>query len=469
MSDASVKLTEGSVMRHVTVMSFTASIGIMAIYLVDLFDIFFISLLGHEQVAAAAGYATTVLFFISALNIGLSVGAGALVARELGAGRLSSARDYTTASLVIALAIGVVLPIVTMPFLPFFVGLIGATGAVADMAVGYLQIVVPATGLSAMSMVCVAAIRANGAASWAMYPSLLGALINLIMDPLLIFGLGLDLYGAALATVMARIGTFALAIHAIIVRFKLVAPPNWERLGQNAKDIMEYAMPALIANVATPVGTAIVTRFITNYGSEAVAGIAIVGRLAPVVFSVVNALSGSIGAIIGQNYGAERFERVHEAYYAALKFLAVYVGIAIALLMLFQDAIAYAFGAKGLAKEIIFIYCGPFALVAFFNGALFVSSAAFNNLGHPRLAPLFNWAKNTIGLVFFVALGTYFFGFLGLPYGLLANAALFALIGHVVSLRIIRNLSPERKPDERVVFPERDSHTAMSHSESLHS
>jgi len=76
--------TKGDMMRHVTVMSFTSSIGIMAIYLVDLLDIFFISLLGEEEMAAAAGFASTLMFFISAINIGLSVATGSLVSQRLG-------------------------------------------------------------------------------------------------------------------------------------------------------------------------------------------------------------------------------------------------------------------------------------------------------------------------------------------------------------------------------------------------
>ena len=77
----------GSLMRHVTRMSLTTSIGLMAIFAVDFVDMVFISMLGNDALAAAVGYAGTLLFFTNAINIGLSISAGALVARELGAGR----------------------------------------------------------------------------------------------------------------------------------------------------------------------------------------------------------------------------------------------------------------------------------------------------------------------------------------------------------------------------------------------
>ena len=80
-------------MRHVTIMSLSSSLGIMAIYLVDLCDIFFISLLGEKQMAAAAGFASTVMFFVSAANIGISIATGTLVSAALGAGKNEKARE----------------------------------------------------------------------------------------------------------------------------------------------------------------------------------------------------------------------------------------------------------------------------------------------------------------------------------------------------------------------------------------
>ena len=468
MPSANVKLTEGSVMRHVTVMSFTSSIGIMAIYLVDLFDIFFISLLGHEEVAAAAGYASTLLFFVSAVNIGLSIGAGALIAQALGRDDDAGARDVTTSSAAVAVAVGIVLPILMFPALPFLIELLGAEGEVADMAIGYLVIVLPATALSGMSMVFVAAIRADGAAGWAMYPALLGATINLVFDPLLIFGLGMDLPGAATATVLARCGTFALALYAVTRKFNLVSRFNISTLRTHIAGIVFYSVPAVISNVASPIAMAILMRYITKFGPEAVAGMAIVGRLSPVVFSVVNALSGAIGAILGQNYGAGLYDRVRRAYFDAIKFLAIYVAVVILLLMLLQVIIADAFSAQGLAREMIYIFCGPFALIAFFNGILFIATAAFNSLGRPQLAPRLIWIKSTIGQLAFISLGSQFFGMQGLAYGLVCNAALFCFIAHQMTMRIFATLSDGVVEDASENLARDAHHVRVQHGKSMH-
>ncbi len=439
--------TQGSIMRHVTVMSFTSSIGIMAIYLVDLLDIFFVSLLGQTEVAAAAGFASTLMFYVSAMNIGLSIAAGTLTAQYLGKHDLTSARDAAASSMVMALAVGIVVPIAMLPFIPNLLSWLGASGEVAELAEMYLWIVLPASGLSGMSMVLVAALRSHGFAKWSMYPSLAGALVNLIFDPLLIFGLNMGLAGAATATVMARVATFAVALYAAARLFDVIAKPKVDAILRYSKEIIRFTLPAVLASIASPIGLSLVTRYVTQFGTDAVAGLAIIGRLAPVVFSVVNALSGAIGPIIGQNYGAGKHDRVRRAYFDALKFLAIYTACAIALLILFRHSIADAFNTTGLTRDILYLYCGPYAIIAFFNGMIFISNAAYGNLGKPQIAPRINWLKSTVGLWPFLAGGAYLFGLYGVGAGVLLNAALFAALSHFLTMRLIEQ-SSQHKPLE---------------------
>lgn len=460
--------TQGSTMRHVTVMSFTSSIGIMAIYVVDLLDIFFVSLLGQAEIAAAAGFASTIMFYVSAMNIGLSIAAGTLTAQYIGQNSLASAKEVAGASMIMALSLGIAVPLAMLPFLPNMLAWLGATGEVADLALMYLWIVLPASALSGMSMVLVAALRSHGFAKWAMYPSLAGALVNLIFDPLLIFGLNMDLAGAATATVFARIATFAVAFYAATRLFDVVDKPNMAAVLRYAREIVRFTLPAVLASVASPIGLSLVTRYITQFGTDAVAGLAIVGRLSPVVFAVVNALSGAIGPIIGQNYGAGKHDRVRQAYFDAMKFLAVYTLCAIVLLFVFRHIIADAFSATGLTRDMLYLYCGPYAVLAFFNGMIFISNAAYNNLGRPEIAPRINWLKSTVGLWPFLAVGSYVFGVYGVAYGILLNAICFALLCHVLTLRFIehsRQTAPRDVDEEAHAL---QTALAMEHKEPQH-
>ncbi len=439
--------TNGSLMRHVSVMSFTASIGLMAVFAVDLVDIIFISMLGHEALAAAAGYASTIMLFASAINIGLSIAAGALVSKAIGAGEHEDGREYASSVLVFAVLTGVLVPLLALPNIGFLLKLIGARGAVAEQAASYLWIILPTTMVSGMAMVAVAVLRAHGDGRRAMYPSLAGGVVNAALDPILIFMLSMGLQGAAFATVLARFMTLAVALYPAIRRYEAFSIP---RLACVKRDILEatrIAVPAVLSTVATPVGAAIVTREMAKHGSDAVAGIAVINRLVPVVFAVVFALSGAIGPIIGQNFGAGLTHRVRETFLGGLKFTAIYVIGAAGLLFIFRGQIAELFNATDATRSLLFLFCGPLALASFFNGAIYVSNASFNNLGHPGYSTWVNWGRNTIGVWPLAIIGSAYWGAPGVLIGQALGGVIFAAIAIWLSLRVIEN------PQDSVVQP----------------
>lgn len=466
-SKQSVDFTTGNLMRHVTVMSFTSSIAIMAIYVVDLLDLLFVSMLGHQEMAAAAGLAGTLLFFVSTINVGISVATGTLVGRALGSGQREKARALTGSAIAVSLAVGIIIPVMMIPSLPYLLGLIGGEGETADLAISYLVVILPATFVSGISMNLVANLRADGAAKHAMYPSLCGAAVNLVFDPILIFGLGLGLEGAAAATVLARITTAGVALYPFRGEIMATLWPGLKNLIACAGEIGRFAGFVVSSSVAMPIGQALIVRYMTNFGAEAVAGIAVIGRLAPVVFSVINALSGAIGPIIAQNVGAGLYDRVRVAYIDALKFLAIYVGAAIIILFLLRGAIADVFSAEGLARDLIFLYCSPFAVIAFCNGTISISNATFNSLGQPKYSSRLNWAKNTIGLLPFMALGSYFFGIWGAAFGILASAALFAYLSVKISQRVFQKARAEQLPEEEFTPAESWQHAMQVKEDAL--
>ena len=437
MALAESSFTQGNLMRHVSIMSFTASLGLMAVFVVDLVDIIFISMLGQDALAAAAGYASTVMFFASAVNIGLSVAAGALVSRAVGADNEVDAREFATSVALLSVAVGILLPVLALPNIQGILGLLGATGEVADKAAQYLWIILPTTLISGLSMTTVAVLRAYGDGSRAMYPALAGGAANGILDPILIFGLGLGLPGAAIATVVARIVTLGMALYPAIKRYKAFAKPRPQCVRRDAKVAMRIAVPAVLGTVATPVGSAIVTREMAKYGTDAVAGMAVISRIIPVVFSVVLALSGAIGPIIGQNYGAGQMSRVKEAFVDALTFTGIYVLLAAALLFVLREPIAELFDATGMTRTLILLFCGPLALASFFNGAIFVANASFNNLGHPGYSTVINWGRNTLGTWPLVIWAGSIWGAPGVLVGQAAGGAVFAGLAVLLGLRVI--------------------------------
>lgn len=432
---------QGALMRHVAVMSLTSSVGLMAIFAVDFVDMIFISMLGNKALAAAVGYAGTLLFFTNAINIGLSISAGSLVARSIGADQPVMAREYATSVAILGVLTGLVIPGVVFAYLDPILSWLGAEGETLALAKRYVSIVMPTMPLMSLAMVGMAVLRAYGDARRSMMGTVFGGAVNAALDPVLIFGLGLGLDGAAYASVVARIVMCSYAVLSVLRVHKGFATPSPTLLLRDAKAISAIAGPAILTNVASPIGNAIVTREVAAYGTDAVAAMAVIGRLMPVAFAVVFALSGAIGPIVGQNFGAGLFDRVRGTLKAGLQFLAAYTLLAAFILFVARGMVAGIFEAEGEMRALIFLFCGPLALMQFFNGVIFVCNACFNNLGHPIYSTYVNWGRHTLGTYPFVILGGAYWGASGVLMGQAIGGAFFAAAGLWLAIKTINRLS----------------------------
>ncbi|WP_299471091.1 MATE family efflux transporter [uncultured Roseibium sp.] len=434
------RFLEGNLFRHVTVMSLTSSIGLMAIFAVDFVDMIFISMLGKDELAAAIGYAGAILFFTTSFNIGVAIAAGALVAQALGAGDKERARQRASNALVAGFLFAAVFALGVWLLLDELVTLIGASGVTHELAVLYLAIIVPTLPILLLGMAGGAILRAHGDARRAMMSTIIGGMVNAVLDPILIFGLDLELTGAALASAISRVAIAVFALAPILRYHGGLSLPRPLQLFKDLPPVSAIAFPAILTQLATPVGQAWVTRSMAEFGEDAVAGMAVIGRMTPLAFATIFALSGAVGPIAGQNYGAGQFDRVRETLRDALLFTALVVGVAALTLYMLREPIVRLFDADGMALTLIYLFCGPLALVFFFNGILFVSNAFFNNLGRPFLSTWMNWGRHTLGTIPFVWLGGTYLGAPGVLIGQAAGGIVFGLLALVLVRQVVRDV-----------------------------
>ncbi|PUB14203.1 MATE family efflux transporter [Yoonia sediminilitoris] len=442
MVEQKAVFTQGNLFRHITVMSVTSSVGLMAIFFVDLVDMIFISMLGKAELAAAVGYAGAVLFFTTSFGIGMAIAAGALVARALGANDTDEARRRATNSLVYGVVFGAVFAAVVWYNLDFLVSLLGATGETRGLAVHYLQIIVPSLPFLMIGMIGGAILRAHGDARRAMMATIWGGTVNAVLDPILIFGLDLELTGAALASVAARLTIAGVALLPLVRNHGGLDKPSIGSLHLDLRPILAIALPAILTQLATPIGQAYVTRAMAEYGEEAVAGMAIIARITPVGFGIIFALSGAIGPVIGQNAGAGLTDRVSRAFRDGIIFTALVVIIASTLFFLARPLLASVFELDGIALSLVFLFAGPLSLMFFFNGVLFVANAAFNNLGRPLYSTILNWGRHTLGTIPFVMVGAAWYGAPGVLIGQYVGGAVFAVLALVLARRVLAEQGP---------------------------
>ena len=254
---------------------------------------------------------------------------------------------------------------------------------------------------------------------------------------------------------MARVTLAVVAWRPILLLYNGAARPRVARVIQDFTPVFAIAGPALLTNVATPVGNAFITRLISSFGTEAVAGYAVIGRLTPLAFCLIFGLSGAVGPIIGQNFGAGKIERVRETLFKALVLAGAYVVLVSLALFLLRWPLADLFDASDEARALIFLFCGPLSLAFAFNAALFTTNAAFNNLDRPFTSTVVNWGRHTLGTVPFAWLGAEIMGAQGVLIGQYAGGALFAVVGVFLAFRLIDRHDPNvptagAEPVERV-------------------
>lgn len=440
------KFLEGSLMRHITVMALTSTLGLMAVFLVDFVDMIFISMLGKAELAAAVGYAGAILFFTTSISIGMAIAAGALVARALGSEDVEQAKRRATNAMIIGVIVGSLFAAAVWLNIRPLAQLVGASGATLDLAIQYLQIIIPSLPLLLIGMVGGAVLRAHGDARRAMMVTIWGALVNAVLDPILIFGFDLELVGAAWASVAARVTIGLTAIIPILRYYGGFVRPSFGSMRLDFTAIMAIAIPAILTQLATPIGSAYVTRAMSEFGDAAVAGMAIVGRLTPVAFAVIFALSGAIGPIVGQNFGAGKQDRVAKALREGVIFTAVVVAFMSVLLFVLRGPLEILFDLEGEARTLVFLFAGPLSLMFFFNGLIFVGNAGFNNLGHPYYSTFINWGRHTLGTIPFVIVFSGWYGAEGVLIGQAVGGMLFGLGAWALATRIAKRSA---KPDER--------------------
>jgi len=430
----------GDIRRHVLVMAGTGTIGLMAVFLVDLLNFTYISWLHRPALTAAIGFAGAVGYLQIAVSIGMTIGLGAAVGRMIGARRHDDARLTASSFLILMFGVSVLLGGSTAIFAAPILRLVGARGEALAQATHFLHLVSPALPLVAMGMGFSALMRTTGDARRSMNVTLAGAVATACLDPILIFALHLDLAGAAISTILSRALTMGLGYSGLRPH-DLLCWPGWRAIPSRARPVATVALPAILTNIATPVGSAYVTNAMSGFGVDAVGGQATVERIVPVIFAYVYALTGSIGPIMSQNLGAGHIDRARQVLRVSLWMVAICVGVSWALLAAGHSLVIDLFSAQGDGVQIVRLFCCWTVASYFFVGMLFVANSAFNNLGHPLYSTSFNWGRATLGTIPFVAFGRQY-GPQGVMIGQALGVTLFGLAAVLVAFRVMKRLKP---------------------------
>ena len=401
------KLTSGPIRRHLVEQTLPMVFGIAAIMSVGIIDAFFIGELGPDPLAAIS-FIFPVGVALSSLGVGVLVGINSVVSRALGRSDHRLAERRAVQGVLIAAATGVVIAaLLALLQRPLF-SLLGASGALPELIDAYMYPFAAGFPFLLLAMGNNGVLRAQGAAKRSSSILITMAAANWVLDPMLIAGWGpLPGYGIAGAAYASAGAFFLSALLALALAATSRLGLRWRRLesgdwSAGAAELARVGGPAALSNSINPIGLTVLTGFLSSFGNEAVAAFGVAGRLQSFAVVPLLAMSSSIGAIVGQNWGAGQPHRARKALAEAAAFSFGYGLLIAVLLVVFRREAAGIFTDSPPVIESISLYLQIAAWGLWAYGILIVVNGALNAIDQAQRALLLS-ALRVLGVMVPVA------------------------------------------------------------------
>lgn len=308
------KMTQTPVPKLVTALAVPTIISMMVSAVYNMADTFFVSQLGTSAVGAV-GIVFSLMAIIQAIGFTLGMGSGTIVSLHLGAKEQEEATCAASTGFFSAIVLGAVLTVFGSIFLEPMMRLLGATETILPYARAYGQYILLAAPIMCASFVMNNIFRCEGKSVLGMLGIGTGGILNIILDPVFIFGFGLGTAGAAIATALSQLVSFVILLTLFLkgksdVRLRITKVSK--RIGMYV-DIVVKGLPTLFRQGLASIASVALNLNAAFYGDAAVAAMSIVGRLMFFMFSAMLGFGQGFQPVAGFNYGAGKYKRVHEA------------------------------------------------------------------------------------------------------------------------------------------------------------
>jgi len=441
---ARARLTEGAIGPMLVRLTIPMIFGIVSMALYNIVDTFFVGRLGKEQLAALA-FTFPVVMVVQSISHGIGMGTSAVVSRALGARNQEAVRRYATDSLVLGLLIVGICAVAGLLTIEPLFRLLGAGDEILPYIDEYMSIWYFGVIFVVVPMIGNNSIRATGDTKTPGTIMVIGALVNAVFDPLLIFGLGpfpaLGITGAAVATLIGRSTTFTVALYVLAVRERLIAfeLPSLKQVLHSWKEILHIGVPNAATKMIVPLGAGVVTRIISSYGPLAVAGYGVATRIEFFALAPINALSSIVGPFIGQNIGAGLSGRVKEGFRRSELFSGIIGGILFLVFLIAAPGIARIFNEDAQVYGVTTRYLRLVSCMYGLQGFYFIVVAGLNVLKKPLKAASLSLMQMFALIIPLGLLGSYFFGITGIFIGIALSYAVTGLTARGVLLSELKH------------------------------
>ncbi|MFW5782651.1 MAG: MATE family efflux transporter, partial [Candidatus Muiribacteriaceae bacterium] len=386
-------LLTGSVPRCIIRMALPMMIGMLSIVMYNLGDTYFVGKLGKDELAAIS-FTFPVVMILGSIAFGLGIGVSSLISTAIGAGNYDKVKRYTTDVLLLGVILAGVFSVTGFLVMDTLFSAMGADGVILKFIREYMSIWFLGSIFVVVPMIGNNAIRASGDTRTPAIVMTTSGVLNLILDPVLMFGIGpfpeMGIRGAAMATLVSRAITLVVALYVLGFREKMLSSkiPSFSELMSSWKDILHIGLPEAFTRIVMPLANGIITKMVAGYGVAAVAGFGVAVRVEFFALLPIFSVAAVIAPFVGQNLGAKKLDRI----VSALRFAVIYsliTGVVIfALSYFFASDIASIFNND---KEVIRTASIYMVLVSAgygFFGVVKIFAGVLNVFRKPLLASL---------------------------------------------------------------------------------
>ncbi len=420
-------LTEGNISKQLLQLTWPMFFATMGIVMFNLVDTYFVGKLGVEQLAAMSFTFPFIMIFNSFAQ-GIGIGTSSLVSRSIIGASPESLKKMASRAIVLGIVIVFISVSVGWVVMKPIFQLLGAEGRVLGYILEYMRVWILGMPFVIIPMIGNNIIRATGDTLTPGINVLMNGVVNAILDPLFIFGIGIfpemGMAGAALATVMGRACGLILILFVLIKREKMLTVHlgKLKDILKTWRDIIYVAAPTSLTMLIPPISMALVTRILSSYGEETMAAFGVASRIEMFGLLVVAALGSVLIIFTGQNMSQNRYDRISEALRKSFLFALIWGAFFFVLLLLGEGIVAGWFTTDAEVVHITQTYFYIVGISYGLQGVLSLCSSTFNGLNKPLLSALMSFLRMFVLYLPLAWVGSKFFGASGVfAAGCLAN------------------------------------------------
>lgn len=413
-----IKMTETPVHKLITSLAIPTIIIMLVTAIYNIADTFFVAKLGTSA-SGAVGIVFSLMAIIQAIGFTLGMGSGSLISRLLGAKKNEKANEMASTGFFTAIIFGVLLALFGIINLDALMKALGSSDSILPLAKNYAKYILIAAPVMCASFVLNNILRSEGKARFAMVGIASGSIINIFLDPILIFKFDMGISGAAIATMVSQMISFLILLSSVLIGVTIskLSIKYMSKKFSTYCLIIKTGLPSFTRQGLASISTVLLNLCAVGYGDAAVAALSIFSKIFMFIFSAVIGFGQGFQPVVGYNYGAEKYDRVRESCFFTIKVGMIIMSFCAVIGFIFAPQIINLFIADDLGVINIGTSCLRAQCIAMpIIPICTVCNMTFQMIGRSWTATLLSSTRQGLCFIPILFIGNAIFGLRGIEF-----------------------------------------------------